>query len=89
MGEQVYRVDGKLPLPVTEKEDDVLQAFIGLQAMKEKTLIDRTGDGDPNAARTFRNLRKKYNGYFADALRASRVNRRRRVSGHRINGQIQ
>ena len=85
----MYRVDGKLPLPVTEKEDDVLQAFIGLQAMKEKTLIDRTGDGDPNAARTFRNLRKKYNGYFADALRASREKRRRRVSGHRINGQIQ
>ena len=43
LGQQAYQVNGKLPQPVTDAEDSVLQAFIGLPAMSEKNLVNRSG----------------------------------------------
>jgi hypothetical protein len=51
---------------LTEKESNVLQAFIGCPSRSTGTLKSRSGEDNP--ARVLRDLRAKYDGCFAPAV---------------------
>jgi hypothetical protein len=67
LGERVYRVDGCEPVAVTLQEDAVLRPFVKLPAMDDSTLVAKSGYG--HAGKILRELTKKYNGVFAQAIR--------------------
>jgi hypothetical protein len=58
---------GGLPFCVSEREDNVLQAFLGRQAMDLPTLRDDSGEEE--AARILAALQNKYDGVFSPAIR--------------------
>jgi hypothetical protein len=65
-GDKQYSTDGKNPIRVSENEENVLQVFSKYQAVKEPDLVKMANL--ENAAKVFRDLGKKYNGVFKDAL---------------------
>jgi hypothetical protein len=68
LGDRQYQVEGhSLIVCVTDTEENVLQALAKYPAMDEPALRKRTNM--ENAAKILRDLRKKYGGLFADAIK--------------------
>jgi hypothetical protein len=65
--ELAYQVGVSEPLVVSDREDTLLQAFIDHPVMNEQQLRDKSGFDE--AAKMLRTLCKKYDGYFAPAIR--------------------
>jgi hypothetical protein len=66
LGGRQYRIGDYQPKYVTDSEDALLQAFTEQNVMDEILLKRKSGLSHP--AKIFRDLRRKYGGYFRDAL---------------------
>jgi hypothetical protein len=68
LGDRQYRIGARAPRAVTASEDAVLNAFINHPAMDDPKLkIQAKGVTEPG--KTLRDLRKKYDGEFAPAIK--------------------
>jgi hypothetical protein len=68
VGERAYSIGGSAPMIVTDREDTVLQSFIGNPAMDLPALANKSGLPAHSIPAIVGQLRKKYDGRFRTAL---------------------
>ena len=68
-GDQCYSIDGCDPYRVSEREDWVLQSFIGIAALSLKELERKSGAGNPHEVLKGLADPNKYDGRFTPAIR--------------------
>jgi len=66
LGNKLYQVSGHEPRQVSDRENNVLQAFVRQPVMDQSTLVRVSGED--NAAKMLRNLRRKHDGMWAEAI---------------------
>jgi hypothetical protein len=79
LGNRIYSIGGR-EKQVTQREDDVLQAFTDAPALSQKDLI--ASAGFDRAPRVLQKLRERYDGMFAPAIT---LPRRKGAGGYVVN----
>jgi hypothetical protein len=66
--ERLYQVEGHDPVPVTDTEDNLLQAFIGYPVLDKPALANRSGIPAKQISTSLKRLRENHAGIFAKAI---------------------